>query len=203
MCWVWAARGHLPGSAAGFAFTKTCFAFTGSCRLLLHLCALQLPRPLAGEMKVRPRAVRALQHPDFTEAIPTRTLWEQLGGLQGRCQRQQLSHIPGGPGQVRWEAADEVTLSQAALRADKTHSPQSPLELTAEGSPWCLLQSVPTRAVPPVFAFPKFPRAGHVSTVTPSDPMRALCRAAVPVLSPCRALQQIWLRTPEAGVVGR
>lgn len=39
----------------------------------------------------------------FHRSHPTRTLWEQLEGLPGRCQRQQLSEEPGEPGQVRWE----------------------------------------------------------------------------------------------------
>lgn len=207
MCWVWAARGHLPGSAAVFALTESCFAFTGSCRLLLHLCALQLPEPLAGEMKARgrPCAVRALQHLGFTEPIPTPGLCEQLGGCKADVKGSSSPHLPGDPGQVRWEAGDGLTLSTG--RSAGRQSPQPlitpavALELTAEGSPWWLLQSIPVRAVPPVFAFPKSPSPGRVSMVTPSDPMRALRSVPVPVLSPCRALQQFWLCTPEAAVV--
>lgn len=71
--------------------------------------------------------------------------------------------------------------------ADKPDSPQvTPgqdvvvaLQLTAVGSPRCLLQSIPMRSVPPVFAFQKSPSPCRVSVVTLGEPMWVICRIEV------------------------
>lgn len=75
------------------------------------------------------------------------------------------------------------------------------LQLTTVGSPRCLLQSIPMRSVPPVFAFQKSPSPCRVSVVTLSNPMWVICRIEVLMHIPFRAPQQFRLCTAEAAGV--